>query len=125
MDDYDTKSENFIDYTLMGNRFPVKEEVYKAIVQLENATDMEIARHILRERNFVTRARTDLITDGRVKEGIKRNCKITGRYVQTWEIGEQEKRPELLTATQMDKIEKMLLIANKRQKEIIKGWCCN
>ena len=119
-----TQEQNFLDYSESEGKASVEDIVFKAIIYLENATDMEISMHIDMERNFVTRARTDLVEKELVKQGISRTCKINGRYVQTWEVGKEEyKKPKCLTGIQMQKIEKMIFVANDFQREQIIKMC--
>lgn len=121
----ETQVQNIIDYEVSEGKASVEDIVFKAIIYLENATDMEISQHIDMERNFVTRARTDLIGKELVKQGINRTCKITGRYVQTWEVGKEKLKlsGSMLTNVQMEKIRKYIRLANDFQRKKIKDWC--
>ena len=119
----ETRDFNFVEYN-NEKRMSVKDMVFRAIVHLENATDMEISRYLDMERNYVTRARTDLIEEGLIKQTTSRTCGITGKYVQSYEVGrEEDKKVKVLSSTQMDKIKRYILVANDFQKKEIRRWC--
>lgn len=65
-------------------------EVYHALQQLGNATDVEIAHHLGHlDPNYVRPRRKELLDLGVVRAAEKRPCKITGRTVYAWEIIKQ------------------------------------
>lgn len=118
----ETKGQNLNDYHFRGT---IKQEVYLALETLENASDMELSKYVGRERNYITRARTDLIEEGLVKQSINRYCKVTGKYVQTWETGAETIKNNVLSDTQMGKVRKLITQMNDFQRKRVIEWLEN
>jgi transcription initiation factor IIE alpha subunit len=118
----DTREQNFRDYNTSGARNTIKDQVFNIIDRHVDITDMEISSILGLERNFITRARTDLVNDGRVKFSRDRTCHVTGKFVKSYCVGFEEKE-NILSHCEMEKIRDKLQKANIHQKNIIKGWC--
>jgi predicted transcriptional regulator len=85
---------------------------------------MELSDYLDLERNYITRARTDLFEEGFIKKGVNRICRLTKQYVQTWEYGEPvHKKENRLSDTQMKKVKRYIEQANKYQLDKIIKMC--
>ncbi len=67
-----------------------QEEVYKAIKDLGEATDVEVMQYLgYSDPNKVRPRRKELLDMHIIKDGGTRECKVTGRTVHQWKVLEE------------------------------------
>jgi len=100
-----------------------EEAVFRAIFSYPDSTDRELSDLSGIDRSSVNGRRNDLVNDGLVvASGSK--VDVTGRVCTTWRVKLEADTPKeiehILSNSEMNKIEKLLLKANTYQKEKIK-----
>lgn len=71
----------------LGDR---QSEIFHALQQLGNATDVELAEYLGHaDPNYVRPRRKELFDLGVVRAVEKRPCKVTGRTVYAWKVLKQ------------------------------------
>jgi len=126
----ETSIHTYNDLIQSGAINKMQQRVMLAFLRNPSSTDLEVAEKHELKINVVTARRNELVSQGVMMDVGKRKCRISTRLAHVWRVRTIEEirkgnpnKKEFLTATDMKKLQKNILLANDFQKIKVRQWC--